>query len=480
MDSRHQYQVSSWPIWLKLLVSVILSSALSTVLVMTLRWQGWLQRGELKAFDLLVLLKGNLMYLTGKDEPPDSRILIVTIDAQDTQYLNQLNPPIDQIGSISLPDDALTMLLAQLDKLNKKSLIIGSDIYHKQPFKTTLANRLKKNYKFFVICKSGSNLESSPPPNIPKESWGFSDVLVDQQDDIVRRHLLAMSLLAGPCSTGYSFNFLIAHQYLLDRNIEITANTRQEYTLNNTVILNKLTSHSGGYQGVDAKGYQILLNYRRSCYLQGRCSLENVARSIPLRHILENGIDSNTANSFKAQDPLIVLIGVNERGQNGGIVRDFFNTPYGEEIPGVFLHAQMLSQILSVVLDERPLIGWWSIHYEALWVLGWSFLGASLGVWVRNRNLLYLLLALPVAILVLLASLVIFVTWSQWAPFIPAVLATVSTLALPKAFKRLRHIPRSRWLQAAKAAIEQFLDIYISPSIKPVTTFIKNLFKNKK
>ena len=198
----------------------------------------------------------------------------------------------------------------------------------------------------------------------------------------------------------------------------------------NGVVFRKLTSHSSGYQGLDAGGDQILLNYRYNCF-QGNCSLKNVAEAIPLQNVLINGIPDEIIK--KLDDLPIILIGVTETKK---FAPDVFHTPDGEEIPGVFLQAQMLSQILSAVLDDRPLIGWWSIRSETLWVFGWAFLGTISGFLINNRNRkrLYLILAVSLAVgAQFILSLFIFVKVFKWIPLVPAVLVFLFTV-LPVAY----------------------------------------------
>lgn len=427
--------VSSLPIWLKYLIVLILLPLSTTILAMIVRHQGWLQRYELKAFDLLMYLKGSLIYLTGKDEPPDSRILIVTIDDKDGDYLKKkfkLKDP-----APSLPDEAFTELLSKLDRLNQnknQKLIVGSDIYHPKSFQDELAERLKNDYRFFVVCQvpQSENLTSIPPPsNITSESWGFSNVLLDK-DAVVRRHFLARRPHpTADCSTPFSLSYVLAYHYLGDRGIKITYTEEKDLQFNG-VVFRKLTSHSSGYQGLDARGDQILLNYRYNCS-QGNCSLKNIAKHIPLQNVLENGIPDEIAK--KLDDSPIILIGVTKTQI---FAPDIFNTPNGEEIPGVFLHAQMLSQILSAVLDDRPrpLIGWWSIRAETLWVSVWAFLGTIAGFWINNinRKRLYLILAVSLAIgAQFIFSLFMFVEAFKWIPLFPAVLVFLVTV-LPVAY----------------------------------------------
>ena len=425
--NHHQPQ-NSLPAWLKRLIILILLPFSATLLLMIVRHQGYLQRYELKAFDLLMYTKKKLIPLIKKmEESEDSRILIVTIDAKDSDYLKKRYGLEDPFPS--LPDEAFTELLDKLDRLNKdKYLIIGSDIYHKGNFEDELAKRLENDYRFFVVCQiPNEKLDSRPPPSniISEESWGFSNVTLDK-DGIVRRHFLAQRPHpTAPCSTEYSFSYMLAHRYLSDKKgIKITRNKEGDLKFNG-VLFRLLTSHSSGYQGLDARGDQILLNYRYNCYREN-CSLRNVARYVPLQNILKDGI-----NADQLDDRLIILIGVIE---SKIFPPDIHNTPDGEEIPGVFLHAQMLSQILSAVLDDRSLIGWWSLLCESIWIFGWSLLGAILGFLIRNRKRLYLVLAVSLAIGVqFIFSLFMFVDASIWIPLVPAILVFLVTV-LPVVF----------------------------------------------
>ncbi len=47
-------------------------------------------------------------------------------------------------------------------------------------------------------------------------------------------------------------------------------------------------------------------------------------------------------------------------------------------MPGVVVHDQILSQILSAVLDNRPLFWFWTEWGEILWIAGWSLVGGIL------------------------------------------------------------------------------------------------------
>ncbi len=385
---------------------VVLSSLMLTGLAMGVRWSGILQPWELRAYDRLIQLRPG-------EVKPDPRLLIVTVDWSDIDYQDSQN--MNRKGSLS--DEALSLLGDELERLHPTT--IGLDIYHEYDFAPALTTRLRKDSRFFAICKALSvdneeDLKGVPPPReIPPQNWGFSDVLTDE-NDVVRRHLLTMTPEPrDPCSTKLAFSSLVALHYLaVKHDIEVQLTPKGDWQIG-SVIFQKLTDHSSGYQQLDWRGYQILLNYRFYS------SPKDVARSISLQEILKKGIPPYLENQFS--EP-IVIIGTTARGEK---YNDFFDTPYGEEIPGVFLQAQMISQILSAVLDGRDLIWWWSGWVEAVWVWGWSIVGGVLTIY--NRHPLRLILNLGGGAIAISGICFVIFNYGGWVPLVPPALALVIT-----------------------------------------------------
>jgi CHASE2 domain-containing sensor protein len=94
-------------------------------------------------------------------------------------------------------------------------------------------------------------------------------------------------------------------------------------------------------------------------------------------------------------------------------------------MPGVILHAQMVSQILSAVLDGRTLMWIWPFWGEVLWVWGWSFVGGVLA-W-RFRSLGALALTVGVTLGVLYGLCFSLITQGGWVPLVPSALTLVAT-----------------------------------------------------
>jgi CHASE2 domain-containing sensor protein len=384
---------------------VFFMSLVITSLLMVIRHLGILQPLELQAFDHLMQ--------TRRPEAPDSRLLVVTVTEEDIKA--QGNERRDR----SLSDPSLARLLETLESYQPRA--IGLDIYRDFPVGAEhqdLAKRLKQSDRFFSICKVSSPETNdqgiSPPPEVPKAQWGFSDVVTDP-DGVLRRHLLALTPApTSPCTASYALSTQLAFRYLEAKGIS-PKYTPEGYLQLDKTIFKPLEAHSGGYhsQNIDTWGHQVLLNYR---FYR---SPQNFARQVTLSQVLNGQLNPDAVKDR------IVLIGVTARS-----AKDYFFTPYStvkrfdQQIPGVVIQAQMVSQILSAVLDRRPLLWVWPVWGEALWIWGWSLVGGLL-CW---RFQLLLRLGLASGGLFILYGLC-FGLFRQggWVPLVPSALALVST-----------------------------------------------------
>jgi CHASE2 domain-containing sensor protein len=377
---------------------ILLASAIVTSLLMGVRLLGWLQPLELKAFDQMLRLR--------PDEGPDQRLLVVAITDNDIRTHER--------GRGSLSDRTLNRLLAQLEQYQPRA--IGLDLYRDftvEPGQRSLATRLKQTPKLIAICKASDNESNfdgvAPPPEVPPNRLGFSDFVKDA-DGVIRRQLLFMTPdLASPCAAPYAFSTELAFRYLAAAAITPHFTANQDLQLGTTVF-QRLRSRTGGYQGLDARGSQILLNYR---------SLRKPAEQVTLTQILTKQIN------LEAVKDRIVLIGVTARSSG-----DYWSTPRGagplEEMPGVMIHAQMVSQMLNAVLNQRSLLWTWSQWGEVSWILVWSLVGGVLA-W-RMRSPLYFCIVLVMTAGALYgACYSILLAQSGWVPFVPSVLALIAT-----------------------------------------------------
>ncbi|MEG4587117.1 adenylate/guanylate cyclase domain-containing protein [Microcoleus sp. MOSTC5] len=330
---------------------LIITCIAVTGTLLGVRHLGWLQPLELKAYDLMVQLR--------PDAGPDPRLLVVTITEQDIHAFKKW----------PISDRVLAKAIAEIARLEPTA--IGIDIIRDIPYEPgnpELVTQLK-NPKVIPITFIGNSEydRAPPPPHIPKNRIGFNDLVLDS-DGRVRRNLM----FAGDGKTTLaSFSMRLAFAYLDSKKIDSQLTKKQEIQANKTVF-SKLRSDSGGYQKINAQGYQVLLNYR---------SAENIAKSVTLTQVLDRKVDPKLVKGK------IVLIGVTAR-----TVRDLFSSPYSATasgnrlIPGVLIHATATSQILSAVLDGKGLFWYWDEWQEILWIAVWSAVGGCLA-WRLEKSL---------------------------------------------------------------------------------------------
>ncbi|NJK73081.1 MAG: CHASE2 domain-containing protein [Richelia sp. CSU_2_1] len=340
---------------------VLIASAVVTVPLIAVRQVGILESAELSAYDLMLRLR--------PDESPDPRLLIVGITESDIQRLRQW----------PISDGKIAEILQKLEAMQPR--VIGLDILRDVPQgegRSELTALLQKSDRIIGVCLvtdgSTDNPGSPPPPGISKDSFGFADFSVDR-GGILRRALLFMKPPAidvnpsekHPCNDSsevlFSFNLRLALRYLQSEGINPKLDANQSLWLGSTQI-KQLADNEGGYKNADVRGYQVLINYR---------SRRQPANQVRLTDVLEGKIDPNLVKDK------IVLIGYTTE-----TVKDLFYTPYSagkqknQFMPGIVAHAQVVSQLLSAVLDQRPLFWFWPEWAEILWISGWSIVGGTL------------------------------------------------------------------------------------------------------
>ncbi|NEQ31122.1 MAG: EAL domain-containing protein, partial [Leptolyngbya sp. SIO4C5] len=284
---------------------------------------------------------------------PDDRILIVALTEKDIRRYGW-----------PLSDRLVAELLQKLQQHQPQ--VIGLDLYRSTPHPPGRQDLLKQLAapNLVAITNVGTASESIPPPEtMPWQQVGFNDLVLDP-DGIVRRSLLYVS---HPQNPYYAFGLRVAMQYVSPQPV---LQTYESGLLINRVMLPALSRESGGYQTVDARGYQILLRYR---------SKTAPARQVSIEQILSDRVPPNWIR-HKA-----VLI-----GSTAPSLKDQFWTPYGTQqssklkLSGVVIHAQIVSQLLDVLLQETALYRFLPTWSESLWLGGWALLAGIIG-WLAER-----------------------------------------------------------------------------------------------
>lgn len=372
--------------------------AIATVAVFSatigVRYLGWFQRFELVAYDRMVQLS--------PDRGADPQLLIVGIDENTLTALQRGTPSDESVAQVirNLQENEASLI----------SVVLYRNIGEGEGREQLLQEMQASNVIAMMNLGTSDSGEAliPPPPNIPSERVGFNDFPIDA-DGTVRR-----SVLIGTTAEGGAFHslaFQSAVTYLEKNNIALINNPddREQIQLGETPIP-RLDSNAGGYNREDVGGYQILLDYR---------SAEQAAPVVPFLEVLNGTVDPELVRDR------IVLIGTTAESS-----RDFFPTPYSAgrstdyEMAGVEVHAQMLSQILSIGMGDRALIWYWPEWGELLWILGWTVTGGVIAIFLRHP----VLLGIGTMSLVLVISGAAFFIFSHqgWIPVVTPAIAAVT------------------------------------------------------
>jgi CHASE2 domain-containing sensor protein len=393
--------------WKKLtrrgLKAVAIASLSVTSFVLGVRQLLVLDPLRLTFFEPLEVAVLDQMMQLQPDPGPDPRLLVVEITEADLQAQKRY----------PLSDQTFAQVLERLNRYQPR--VIGLDIYRdlpQQPGRAELLAQLQKP-NVIAITKIGNpddvNDVGVPPPHKIDEQIGFNDLVTDH-DTVVRRNLIMADFRE---KTLFSFGLRLALAYLKPEGITAQGSpaNAEILRLGNRDFI-PLEENSGGYQALDANGYQVLLNYR---------SARNVARQVTLTQVLNNEIEPEWVKDK------VVLVGTTAPS-----LKDLFTTPFSsreEEYPrmaGVILHAQMVSQLLSVAIDDQPLLWYWSEPIEMLWIALWAVLAGLLAWCIRHP--LFLSLAELGLFLALLAICFGIFTQRGWVPVVaPAVAAFLTT-----------------------------------------------------
>ncbi len=380
--------------------SLLLLSIFITTIVLGIRRLGSLQVLELFAYDWMVNLHNQ--------NEIDPRLLVVEITEKD----------IEQQNSWPITDETIAQLLKNLQQHEPK--VIGFDLYREvayPPGTATLRQQLQKDNVIVIELLGNGENSVSAPPGVSREQIGFNDIVIDVSDDVLRRNLMYVKFGEGENQELYSFALRLSLKYLADRHLRFEA--RNDSLQIGKAIFPDLKTNSGGYQleSSETAGKQILINYRSP----------DIAKRVTLTEVLAGKVSPSLIKDK------IVLIGTSAPS-----IKDIVPTPYqGSQtfMPGVIAHSQMVSQILSVVLDDAPQFWFWSEWIEGLWIWGWSLLGAAIAWKLRHP------LSIFIVGIISIGGLwgICWVTFSMtgWIPLIPPALTFAVTTASVLGYKVL-------------------------------------------
>jgi CHASE2 domain-containing sensor protein len=367
-----------------------------TALVLLLRLSGLLQGLEWQLWDRFFRWRGS--------QGLEPRVVLVTIDESDISHL----------GDWPLNDHLLATAIARIQAQSPQA--IGLDLYRDLPVEPgsgELSQLFLSTPNLFGIEKSVNPTIGAHPILGRKQQVGFADQILDG-DGILRRALLAVR--PSQDKTNYSFAVQLALNYLGSRGISLKPTADPLRFQLGKAAFYPLRGNDGGYVRADFGGYQILLNFRgeRDNFL-----------TIPLQRVLDNQISPNFFSSR-----LVLLGSIAESSQ------DEFFTPYShrwfnspQTMPGVLIHAHIISQILGAALEGCSLLKpcpepleWCLIALTAFW-------GASLG-WLCRSPKIKALALVSLATGCLGGAYWAFLHLGLWLPLLPSFIALLGATLL--------------------------------------------------
>jgi adenylate cyclase len=370
-------------------LTCILIAFIVAIVVIALRWTGILEGAELTTLDKLFQARPTSLL--------DSRVLIVAIDEANIQ----------QMGQYPMSDDALAQVLQTLKNYNPKA--IGIDLYRDLPVEPGY-NKLIQIYRTtpnLIGIKKAVDNQIAPPPILAELGQiALADQVLDK-DGKVRRALLSIE---DERKITLNLGLKLALFYLQTHNLFPEELPNHVIKIGKALI-SPIESSYGGYVRADAGGYQTLLNFHGT---------QKSFQTVSIQDVLNNQVSANLIRDR------IVLIGATAESVN-----DLYHTPYSnsnfdnpQRMPGVIIHANIASSILSAALDGRHILKAWSSQVEWYWILVWSGMGTLIS-W-SFKSFKYLILSGLLAILALTAITYFAFLIGWWIPIIPPILALVA------------------------------------------------------
>ncbi|MBP0019081.1 MAG: CHASE2 domain-containing protein [Cyanobacteria bacterium SBLK] len=407
--------------WPKKAIQIVIPEIVLVAVICLVRLTGSLQFLELFFFDRFLQWRPT--------EATDNRITIIGIDEED----------IKTIGNYPVPDRDLAQLLSKLSEYKPRA--IGLDLVRNLPFEPGHEELVK----IFAETPNLIGTEKiffppiDPPPSLPQERVGFSDTFSDE-DGNIRRSLLG-SYRPDTEEFTFSFAFLLAKKYLEIEGFSIKNGKQDPFAIRfNDVEIPRFGRNIGGYVNAnkfDSTDVQTLLNFR------------NNRENQPFPILSNRDIQSENFDPDWIRDRIVII------GITAPSLPDFVDTnaiahlELPGKIYGVQFHAHAASQIISTVLDGRPMLKGWSEPGEYIWIVVWG--GWIILLSLSVRSLTIKLVGIGVAIVVVSMTSFFLLILGWWIPIIPVVFLLILDAVASTGF--------NRYVQSLQNKIEREKDL---------------------
>jgi CHASE2 domain-containing sensor protein/predicted Ser/Thr protein kinase len=383
------------------LLTPLLSGLVMSGVIIGCKEFGGLESLEIAAYDQATRSRST--------EKPDPRILVVSITEQDIAKYKY-----------PLPDAVLNKTLLKL--IEQQAFVIGIDLVRDWT-PGQLLKTIQTDNQVVAICNHGGKNATvfKSPPGVPPENLGFVDIPTDP-DGITRRAALFISNLdtQSSCPAQKSLALQLAETYLINQHQILPGfdEKNQAYQLGK-ITIPSFQPNDGGYSKADHNGYPILIKYRHP---------QQVAPVVTLSDVLENKIPTS-----QIKDRVVLL------GATASSLKDEFRTPYSagraedNVMPGVIVHAQITSQLLSLALDNRSLFGFLPEWSEQLWLIVCSLGGSYIAWYVRHPGKLAAAIGLTSSLIG--GSFGLLFLNSVWLPVVSLLLGLWSSVLVTAAWR---------------------------------------------
>jgi adenylate cyclase len=404
-------------------VKALVAAQLIALLVVAGRSLGWLQPAELLVYDRLVVAWAG--------HRPSDRVVLVGATESD---IHRYRWP--------LSDGDVADLLLRLEGWRPR--VIGVDLYRDYPVlpgTARLSAVLAAHPNIVWAFKLPGRRAPGVPP--PQELRGsdravLTDIPVDAGDKAVRRALL----FADNGVTNFAgIGMALAERYLASDGIGLGPGPNGSLKLGKAVIA-PLDDTRGPYVTLDARGYQMLIDYRGG---------EQPFAERSVADIMDR---SDAAPLIRGR---AVIVGV-----TGESVKDDFITPFntltGSAPPlgGIALHAHIADQLIREGLTGGPFLDFLPRGWEDGWIWLWA-MGGALAGW-RLRGTVPALAAVGSGLAILAATVYAAFGAALLLPGLPAAFAWIGAAGLTN---RLLHAASNR----ERAQLRRSFEHYLPPAV---------------
>ncbi|MGD2184263.1 CHASE2 domain-containing protein [Lusitaniella coriacea] len=358
-------------------------------------------------------------------EPPDSRIVLITIDDDD----------LTELGQWPISDRGLADLIQKIQR--DRPVVIGLDLYRDlpvEPGSEELVEVIKSTPNLIGVQKRVETQVKPHPTLAQLNRLALADLVLDGDGKIRRGLISVQTSLNSPVEL--SLGAKLALMYLRERGIEAEyIDPKRQHIILGKAKFSPLLQYDGSYVRVDNGGYQILLNFR---------GVQNDFQTVSLSDVLSDRVPEGT---FRDRAILIGSVAIS--------LKDMYPTPYSKSFsnerdltPGVVVHANLTSQIVDAALGHRPLFQVLPDPLEWLYVLVWSGIGTGfyfLVIETKSLKKVSRKVVLSTGLIVLslgtLGSGYLAFLASWWIPSITPLFALIGS-AIASAVKRSQKLQR--------------------------------------